>query len=55
MRLQVRQLPQDEVYRDLARIHEDFRLDNKGSKIPEGTVCKVSVSGKSKLLYVRQP
>lgn len=50
--LKVSRLAEDDVYTDTARINEKHRVD-KGRKIPEGRVCKVSIAGKSKLLSLR--
>lgn len=44
MRLEIHQLPTVDTYRDMARIPEDHRLDPKGRKIPEGSVCKVTIN-----------
>lgn len=44
----------EDVYKDLMRIPEIHRLDHSGGHIPEGTVCKVTLTGgKSKRVAVR--
>ncbi len=53
MKLRIQQLPREEVYKDMARIPEGFRMDKKGSPIPEGRICKVKAAGRSKLLSLR--
>jgi hypothetical protein len=54
MRLRVRQARAEDVYKDLVRIPEIHRTDSKGIKIPEGTVCKLTVTAsKSKLVCMR--
>jgi hypothetical protein len=51
--LVVRSLPHDDVYADTARVPEQHRLNSKGKKIGEGSICKVIVGDKSKLLSLR--
>lgn len=53
MQLTVKQLSQDDVYTDAARIPQQYRLDSSGKKIREGRICKVDVGGKAKLLSLR--
>jgi hypothetical protein len=54
MKLTVRQLPVEDIYKDLVRIPEIHRQDSESATILEGTICKLSVSGgKSKLVSVR--
>lgn len=54
IKLTVRQLPREDIYKDLVRIAEGHRLDTDGRKVLEGTVCKITVKGgKSKLVSVR--
>lgn len=47
MKLKIRQAAKEDVYRDIVRIPEDFRLDTRGKKVPEGSVCKIVTSGGS--------
>ncbi len=51
--LTVKQLNKEDVYTDSARINEKYRIDENGTEIPEGRVCKVYVAGRSKLLSLR--
>ena len=53
MRLRVHQLAAEEVYRDMARVPEEYRLDREGKRIPEAKICEVLVEAKSKLLILR--
>ncbi len=53
-KLEVANIHWSDVYKDIARIPEVFRIDDKGQTIPEGTVCRVSApGGKSVLLALR--
>lgn len=47
MKLTVRPANQEDVYRDIVRIPEQFRLDTRGKLVPEGSVCKIVTSGGS--------
>jgi hypothetical protein len=52
--LKVRMLHKDDIYKDLIRIPFKYRRDSKGQAlIPEGRICKLTVSGKSRLFSVR--
>jgi hypothetical protein len=42
-----------DIYRDIVRIPEEHRLDARGKKVAEGTVCKLTINGKSKRAFVR--
>ena len=53
VKLTIHQLAKPEVYKDLVRIPEIYRLDSKGKTIPEGAVCKITAKGKSVLVSVR--
>ena len=53
MKLTVRQIPRQDIYKDMVRIPETYRLDVHDQKIPEGTICKLSMLGRGKLLAVR--
>lgn len=48
MELEVHKAKESDVYKDTVRIHEAVRGD-----IHEGQICKLSVSGKSKLVAIR--
>lgn len=43
----------DEVYKDMARVPEIYRIDIRGLLIPEGRICKVTTGGRSVLLSLR--
>jgi hypothetical protein len=53
MLLTVRQLPTEDIYKDLFRIPEHFRTDPEGRPILESTICKVSTGDRSILLWAR--
>jgi hypothetical protein len=40
-RLEVHQLPKDDVYKDIVRVNERHRRDRQGNPIKEGRVCRV--------------
>jgi hypothetical protein len=44
MILAVHRASEDDVYKDIARVAEIYRKDRKRKTIPEGTLCKVSLS-----------
>jgi hypothetical protein len=43
----------EDIYKDIIRIPEKFRLDNRNRIIPEGSVCKMTVGGKSVFALAR--
>lgn len=51
--LKVVQAKEADVYRDIIRIPEIHRKDEKGNTIPEGKVCKVTVRSKSTFALIR--
>jgi hypothetical protein len=53
MRLRVRKAEGQDVYRDIVRIPEKCRLDQKGATIPEGEVCKVRIGDRSAFVLLR--
>ena len=53
MKLVVKKAAEADVYRDIARIPELHRKDRRGRTIPEGSVCKLSTSGKSAFVLLR--
>jgi len=53
MRLVVKKAPEADVYRDIARVPETHRKDRRGQIVSEGTVCKLSASGKSTYVLLR--
>ncbi|MBI5886728.1 MAG: hypothetical protein HZB85_09155 [Deltaproteobacteria bacterium] len=53
MKLIVHQVDKEDVYRDIVRIPEVYRLDASGSKISEGTVCKITANGQSSFAILR--
>jgi hypothetical protein len=53
MLLTVRQLPTEDIYKDLFRIPEHFRTDRDGRPILESTICEVSTGDRSILLWAR--
>jgi hypothetical protein len=53
MRLRVHRSPATDVYKDMVRIPETYRVDFHQKPIKEGRVCKLSVDGVSHLVVVR--
>lgn len=53
MKLRVHQAAKEDVYRDIVRIPEQYRLDAKGKIVPEGAICKISTSDKTAHCIVR--
>ena len=49
----VRAARRSDIYRDIARVPELYRIDSAGKPIPEGRICKVTVGTKSVLLSLR--
>ena len=53
MKLLVRKLPEAEMYRDIVRMAEEYRLDSKQRIVPEGNVCKIWIGNKQCLCLIR--
>lgn len=53
MMLKVKRSAREDVYRDTVRIPEKHRRDARGNPIPEGRVCLITVSGRSRRVAVR--
>lgn len=53
VKLKVQQSKEADVYRDLARIPEQFRKDHRGHKITEGSICQVQVGEHRALVILR--
>lgn len=53
MQLKIMPVPKEDVYKDIVRIPEQYRLDARGNVIPEGNICKVAVGGKSAYAILR--
>lgn len=51
--LRVVRLDLADVYRDLVRVPETFRRYESGKTVPESTICKVTVEGRSILVSAR--
>lgn len=47
MKLTVRPAKQEDIYKDIVRIPERFRLDTRGKEVIEGSVCKIVTPGGS--------
>jgi len=43
----------EDVYRDIVRCAEEFRRDDKGRLIPEGTVCRIEVGKRAAFGLIR--
>jgi hypothetical protein len=53
MRLRVQMARKEEVYRDIVRIPEPYRLDESGEVIPEGQVRRITVGKKCAFVILR--
>lgn len=53
MELEVANIHWGDVYKDVARIPEPFRLDERGMPIVDGTICRVSTNSRTTLLSIR--
>lgn len=53
MRLEVANINWADVYKDMARIPEKHRRDEKGKPIPEGRICRVRVGKRGILVSLR--
>jgi hypothetical protein len=53
IKLEVHQLPREEVYLDIVRIAEKYRLDAYGVPIEEGSVCCLKCGGQKILVVAR--
>lgn len=53
MNLKVMPAAKDDVYRDIVRIPEQYRLDADDKVVPEGSVCKICTPDKSAYAIVR--
>lgn len=51
--LEIHSAQQGEVYRDLVRIPESERRDQRGWIVDEGKVCRIQVNGRSTLVVLR--
>lgn len=52
-KLVVKKSAEADVYRDIARVPEVHRRDQKGNTIEEGSVCKLSCEGRSAHVLLR--
>jgi hypothetical protein len=53
MKLEVANITWADVYKDVARVPEDFRKDHNGQPIQEGTICWVTAGHRTALLSLR--
>ena len=51
--LTVHEMPVQDSWKDMVRIPHKYRVDPEGRGIRRGTICRVSIGGKHKLLTVR--
>ncbi len=51
--LRVAPADRDDVYRDIVRVSELYRVDSKGRTVPEGSVCRISIGARSAFGLVR--
>ncbi len=52
-RLKVRQIPDEDVYKDMVRIAEVYRIDKDGDPIEESTVCWIDGTPQSTVAVLR--
>ena len=53
MKLKVEELPIEDTWKDIVRIRQPERVDNKGKQINRGTICCLTVNGNSKWVIAR--
>jgi hypothetical protein len=53
LKLTIHSADQEDVYKDIARIPEQYRVDRSGRTISEGRVCRVSVRSKYSYVLLR--
>ena len=53
MRLEVHQLKEEDVYKDLVRISEAHRKDSGGNRTKENAIHRLSVEDRSTLVSIR--
>ena len=53
MKLLVRPANREDIYKDIARVPEPYRLDSRGLTIREGSVCKVSAGSRHSFVLLR--
>jgi hypothetical protein len=51
--LRVLPAQRDDIYRDIVRCAEEFRRDDKGRLISEGTVCSITIGNRTTLGLIR--
>lgn len=47
MKLKIRPIRAEEIYRDFIRIPEQYRMDRTGKLVPEGTICRIFSGNRS--------
>lgn len=52
-KLKVRQIPEQDVYKDIVRIPEVHRIDKKGNTIEESTACWIKGAPRSSVAVLR--
>lgn len=53
MKFKISPSGKEDIYRDIVRVPEQYRRDKKGAIIPEGSVCKLTVAGRTVYVIVR--
>ena len=53
MKLMILASAKEDVYRDIVRVPEQYRLDRKCAVVPEGSVCKLTVARRTAYAIVR--
>jgi hypothetical protein len=51
--LEVHQLSASEVYRDIVRVNEGYRIDRRGKGIKEGRICLIKANGRQCFAILR--
>jgi hypothetical protein len=52
-KLKVRQIPEEDVYKDIVRIPEGYRIDKKGNTIEESTACWIGGAPRRSVAVLR--
>jgi len=47
MKLKIMPAAKEDIYRDIIRVHEKYRIDINNSLIAEGSVCRLSANSRS--------
>ncbi len=53
LKLKVRPMPEEDVYKDIVRVPEAYRIDKKGRTIEESKVCRIEGTPRSSYAVLR--